>query len=246
MEFCEYCGDDLGYLPFKCRHCNGSFCSKHRLSENHDCTLEFPQIAKKTRSNRDTRSSYSARSTTRYPRSKRTGAYNYKKILGLLGTTVIFIIITLSCPIGFRIEMSTPYYSIITNYWIFGTRSTVFLYNGINWEVIRHWLYTSNIEFSWIILGTISLLLIIVALILLLFAVNSVIKFQVASQNPDRICLISGLLLFGAPILFAAGTIFSTEPFFTSYFPSISFFASIMGSIILFYSYYQLKTVINK
>ncbi|MGV9204042.1 MAG: AN1-type zinc finger domain-containing protein [Promethearchaeia archaeon] len=41
MPFCEYCGEEIGYLPFKCRYCGGTFCKKHRLPENHDCTFEL-------------------------------------------------------------------------------------------------------------------------------------------------------------------------------------------------------------
>ena len=246
MEYCEYCGEELGYLPFKCRHCNGSFCSKHRLPENHECTFEIPQIPRKTRSNRYTRSSYSARGTTTYPRSRSYGAYNHKTILGLLGTVIVLIIITLSCPIGFRIEMSTSYYSVITNYWLFGTRSTGISYGGTDWTTLSYWTYASSIEMSWRIMGIICLLLITLALLLSIFAAISVNKFQVAAYNTDRICLISGLLLFGAPILFAAGTLFSNESFFASYFPSVSFFTSIIGSIILFYCYSQIKIVISK
>ena len=41
MGFCEYCGEEIGYLPFKCKYCSGTFCKKHRLPENHDCTFEL-------------------------------------------------------------------------------------------------------------------------------------------------------------------------------------------------------------
>ena len=41
MPFCEYCGEKIGYLPFKCKYCGGIFCKKHRLPENHDCTFEL-------------------------------------------------------------------------------------------------------------------------------------------------------------------------------------------------------------
>ncbi len=33
---CQYC-DTKEILPFKCPHCNGYFCSEHRLPENHEC-----------------------------------------------------------------------------------------------------------------------------------------------------------------------------------------------------------------
>ena len=31
----------MGYLPFKCKYCGGTFCKKHRLPENHECTFEL-------------------------------------------------------------------------------------------------------------------------------------------------------------------------------------------------------------
>jgi len=41
MTFCEQCGDEIGYLPFKCKYCGGVFCKKHRLPENHGCSFEL-------------------------------------------------------------------------------------------------------------------------------------------------------------------------------------------------------------
>ncbi len=41
MPFCEFCGGEIGYLPFKCKYCAGTYCKKHRLPENHDCTFEL-------------------------------------------------------------------------------------------------------------------------------------------------------------------------------------------------------------
>ena len=52
MPFCEYCGEEIGYLPFKCKYCSGTFCKKHRLPENHDCTFELkhsPLVPDKSR-----------------------------------------------------------------------------------------------------------------------------------------------------------------------------------------------------
>lgn len=40
MPFCVYCGEQIGYLPFRCKYCDGTFCKKHRLPENHECTFE--------------------------------------------------------------------------------------------------------------------------------------------------------------------------------------------------------------
>ncbi|TFG27164.1 MAG: hypothetical protein EU532_08040 [Promethearchaeota archaeon] len=44
MPFCEFCGEEIGYLPFKCKYCGGTFCKKHRLPENHDCSFELKHV----------------------------------------------------------------------------------------------------------------------------------------------------------------------------------------------------------
>ncbi|MHA2007122.1 MAG: AN1-type zinc finger domain-containing protein [Promethearchaeota archaeon] len=44
MTYCEFCGDQIGYLPFKCKFCGGTFCKKHRLPENHECSFELKHI----------------------------------------------------------------------------------------------------------------------------------------------------------------------------------------------------------
>ncbi|MDR5656818.1 rhomboid family intramembrane serine protease [Halodesulfurarchaeum sp. HSR-GB] len=36
MVRCDYCGREEG-MPYQCRMCGGTFCSEHRLPENHDC-----------------------------------------------------------------------------------------------------------------------------------------------------------------------------------------------------------------
>ncbi len=36
-----HCGEQIGYLPFKCKYCGGTFCKKHRLPENHECSFEL-------------------------------------------------------------------------------------------------------------------------------------------------------------------------------------------------------------
>ncbi|MHA1671935.1 MAG: AN1-type zinc finger domain-containing protein [Promethearchaeota archaeon] len=41
MTSCNFCGEDIGYLPFRCKYCQKTFCKKHRLPENHQCTFEF-------------------------------------------------------------------------------------------------------------------------------------------------------------------------------------------------------------
>ncbi|MFX1353360.1 MAG: AN1-type zinc finger domain-containing protein [Promethearchaeota archaeon] len=44
MAFCEFCGEKIGYLPFKCKYCGGTFCKKHRLPENHQCSFELKHV----------------------------------------------------------------------------------------------------------------------------------------------------------------------------------------------------------
>jgi len=41
LGHCEYCGNEIGYLPFKCKYCGSIYCNKHRLPENHRCTFEL-------------------------------------------------------------------------------------------------------------------------------------------------------------------------------------------------------------
>jgi membrane associated rhomboid family serine protease len=36
MAECDQCGREEN-LPYECRHCGGTYCSQHRLPENHDC-----------------------------------------------------------------------------------------------------------------------------------------------------------------------------------------------------------------
>jgi hypothetical protein len=42
-EFCDFCGEKIHGLPFKCRRCNMSFCPTCRLPESHEC----PDISRK-------------------------------------------------------------------------------------------------------------------------------------------------------------------------------------------------------
>ncbi len=44
MTYCEFCGEQISYLPFTCKFCRGTFCKKHRLPENHQCTFELKHV----------------------------------------------------------------------------------------------------------------------------------------------------------------------------------------------------------
>ncbi len=74
MPYCETCGEEIGYLPFKCKYCGGVFCKKHRLPENHDCTFELkhtPVVPIPNRSLSRTISTTSQKSSTKTPRKIR-------------------------------------------------------------------------------------------------------------------------------------------------------------------------------
>jgi len=44
MTKCEYCGEILEYIPYKCKNCGLYYCMNHRLPENHDCSYELNPI----------------------------------------------------------------------------------------------------------------------------------------------------------------------------------------------------------
>ncbi|TFG03883.1 MAG: hypothetical protein EU542_00750 [Promethearchaeota archaeon] len=74
MPYCETCGEEIGYLPFKCKYCGGVFCKKHRLPENHDCTFELkhtPVVPIPRRGLSRSVSSSSQKSSTKTPRKIR-------------------------------------------------------------------------------------------------------------------------------------------------------------------------------
>lgn len=47
---CDYCTEEIDYLPFTCRYCGKSYCKKHRIPENHQCTFEFKNDPYKVKS----------------------------------------------------------------------------------------------------------------------------------------------------------------------------------------------------
>lgn len=58
MPNCEYCGEEIGYLPFKCKYCGGTFCKVHRLPENHECTFALQHTTRRIASSRKSRKLY--------------------------------------------------------------------------------------------------------------------------------------------------------------------------------------------
>lgn len=57
MVRCHFCGRDIKGMPFVCRRCGKSFCSHHRLPENHNCTGKG-KISKQFTSSRSTKNRY--------------------------------------------------------------------------------------------------------------------------------------------------------------------------------------------
>ncbi len=45
MAFCEFCGEKISFLPFKCKYCGGAYCKEHRLPEYHQCTFELEHVS---------------------------------------------------------------------------------------------------------------------------------------------------------------------------------------------------------
>ncbi|MFW9826357.1 MAG: AN1-type zinc finger domain-containing protein [Candidatus Thorarchaeota archaeon] len=58
MTYCEFCGDQISYLPFTCKYCGGTFCKKHRLPENHECSFELKHIPVVPTTQREPRRGY--------------------------------------------------------------------------------------------------------------------------------------------------------------------------------------------
>ena len=79
MPFCEQCGEEIGYLPFRCKYCGSTFCKKHRLPENHDCTFELKHTPVTPTTPRESRPRYQdvspRRPTSDYKREKEIRKY---------------------------------------------------------------------------------------------------------------------------------------------------------------------------
>ena len=58
MPYCEYCGEQIEYLPFRCKYCGGTYCKKHRLPENHECSFELKISPVVPDTSRDTKPLY--------------------------------------------------------------------------------------------------------------------------------------------------------------------------------------------
>jgi membrane associated rhomboid family serine protease len=76
MVKCDFCEDEIDYLPFTCRYCGKSYCKKHRIPENHQCSFEFRNDPYKVKSMEESKDSkiyvdYPAESVPRETSSRR-------------------------------------------------------------------------------------------------------------------------------------------------------------------------------
>ncbi|MBD3197827.1 MAG: hypothetical protein GF317_22440 [Candidatus Lokiarchaeota archaeon] len=140
--FCEFCGDEIPYLPFKCKYCGGTYCKEHRLPENHDCTFEKKHIPVVPTTSRGKSPKYAKTSTEKYSTdSKKVRKYLKKQEKqrrkarrtmdrGFSGTKVryvstpLIIIIFIASIVAFIIPqyLCLNYYSYFGNFfWTFFT-----------------------------------------------------------------------------------------------------------------------------
>ena len=99
MGKCDYCGENAA-LPYKCSYCGGTFCSEHRLPENHNCaelkTAVPPKIfipeKRKTPSDfiKDTETSFVRKEDLKDSEPKKETTYRSKSPI-----LIIFLILSL-------------------------------------------------------------------------------------------------------------------------------------------------------
>ena len=46
---CDFCNKKIDGIPFKCKHCHKSFCSAHRLPEDHECEFALKNYSQKSK-----------------------------------------------------------------------------------------------------------------------------------------------------------------------------------------------------
>lgn len=235
MEYCEFCGEELGYLPFKCKHCNGNYCSKHRLPENHECTFEIPQITRKTNTYRNRRRiSYSLA----YPDSdsiRKNKYQNRHSITALIGTGVLMAILTLLSPAGSYNLISYESYSVTVGIWLFGGYATFYLYD-VGFEYLPSGI--QGIDTKILFIGLLTTLFIVIAIYILVRLLISLERTKIYPPNSRLICTISGLIFLCTPILWLCVNYIIESSFFGLYYLNFGLIAPfIAGGLILIASY---------
>ncbi len=173
LTYCEFCGDQIAYLPFNCKYCGGTYCKKHRLPENHECTFEQKHIPVVSDTRTDYRSSYPEtplkqptsrvyldqgpktlkkylrRQEKQRERTLRTFQKPYRKASQYQGTKTLFIMILM-----FSIVALFFYYNYTPEY--------IYLsLNGLVYKFMFHTLLTSLFIYSGDILSLFFLFIIL-------------------------------------------------------------------------------------
>ena len=154
MTYCEYCGDQISYLPFNCKYCGGTYCKKHRLPENHECSFELKHVSIAPPTSMETRRRYQEggkkknskvylekgpkylkkylkRQEKQSERLNRAYQKPYGRASQYQGTKILFIMIII-----FSIVALGSIYYFIPQYIFFSL-------NGLVYEFTYHTLFTS-------------------------------------------------------------------------------------------------------
>jgi membrane associated rhomboid family serine protease len=180
VTYCEYCGEQITYLPFTCKYCGGTFCKKHRLPENHECTFELKHVPVVPTTQREPRQQqqapmkratskvyldqdskslrkYLKRQDKQNERTLRMYQKPYKKPSQYMGTKILFITIIIFSIAGlFFNEISEYFYLSLS---------------GLIYQFTYHTVFTSLFASSG---DPISLLFLILMLFILYFMARNI------------------------------------------------------------------------
>jgi hypothetical protein len=136
MPYCEFCGDEIGNLPFKCKYCGGTYCSMHRLPENHKCSFDLKHQLKISKPVKTTRQLYEGGNYQQSEKftfrtlDKRIKPKFSKGTLTVYSVILTFSILSYFYPIYFQYS---PFSVLITGDFYFWTLfTTIFIFNLSN------------------------------------------------------------------------------------------------------------------
>ena len=113
MNKCDICGKKE-VLPYKCSYCGGTFCSDHRLPEQHDCTFDseywnVPVKVKKEEKSRKPKVSLPSPKLDipQFPQPARgIAAYGYNNIILAICTVFLFISVVFGYPVIYFLALN--------------------------------------------------------------------------------------------------------------------------------------------
>ncbi|MFX1238899.1 MAG: AN1-type zinc finger domain-containing protein [Promethearchaeota archaeon] len=221
MLNCKICGEELGYLPFKCNYCGNSYCKEHRLPENHDCAFDNPTKIK---------------TSPRAWEIKKTTRYTYQKtIIVLMSLGIFFGFLTIACPIGFSILVSYGTYSVSQLIWPWGAY-------GLYYSSEYYSEYVDvGIVSDMVLPGTIMVLLIVLAMFILAEIIILKGTNKTFPRKASLLGTIAGLIFLFAPIIWMVGNEILEMEFFLQYIPHIGFFTSFIAAFLVFNAVYFLR-----